>query len=95
MLRGPGRAEPTPEDREERGDALPGKRKRARRTLDEIRRRDPEDGEAEVRARVAEHRAVELALGGVAVAHRLPEWALRVIFAVVALVSAVGLFLRR
>jgi len=30
----------------------------------------------------------------VAVAHRLPERALRVIFGVVALISAVGLFLR-
>ncbi|MGZ6080407.1 MAG: TSUP family transporter, partial [Myxococcaceae bacterium] len=32
---------------------------------------------------------------GVAIAHRLPERALRAIFAVVALVSAVGLFLHR
>ncbi|HZJ53580.1 MAG TPA: sulfite exporter TauE/SafE family protein, partial [Myxococcaceae bacterium] len=47
-------------------------------------------------------RGIALAVGGVAtmplgvaIAHRLPERALRAIFAVVALISAVGLFLRR
>ena len=47
-------------------------------------------------------RGLALAVGGVAtmplgvaIAHRLPERALRVIFAAVSLISAVGLFLRR
>jgi uncharacterized membrane protein YfcA len=47
-------------------------------------------------------RGIALAVGGVgtmpvgvAIAHRLPERALRAIFAVVSLISAVGLFLRR